>query len=192
MKTAIVLAGQHEITEDQYQPIVNEFQENGWERVIFYEPNWETSNVESLVSNFIATLPEDNQPLTLLGFSLGAMIALIATTRIAVDNLILCSPSGYFAEYDAALTQDDRAWANENLNDFRNFSATNTITNAKVSLGVIIAGQTELEQWPDFRQWVNDLKSQTDWRFIELPGTGHEIEALVYQDSIKKIIHTIA
>jgi hypothetical protein len=57
------------------------------------------------VSDFIATFPEDNQLLAFLGFSLGAMIALIATTRIAVDNLILCSPSGYFAEYDIALTK---------------------------------------------------------------------------------------
>lgn len=192
MKIAIVLAGRHEITKDQYQPIVNEFQANGWERVIFYEPNWQTNNVESLVSNFIASLPEDNQPLTLLGFSLGAMIALIATTRTAVDNLILCSPSGYFAEYDKLLTHDDKAWANENLKDFRGFFATKTITNAKVSRGVIIAGQAELEQWPDFRQWVSDLKSQTGWKYIEIPGAGHEIEALAYQDSIKKIIHTIA
>ncbi len=192
MKTAIVLAGRHEITKDRYRPIVKEFQENGWENVIFYEPNWQTNSVEGLVSDFVASLPEDNEPLTLLGFSLGAMIALITTTKIAVDNLILCSPSGYFTEYDAMLTRDDRVWANENLKDFRDFSAAETLNSANIFRGVIVAGKTELEQWPDFRQWVNDLKSQTGWQYIELPGTGHEIEASIYQESIKKIIHTIA
>jgi pimeloyl-ACP methyl ester carboxylesterase len=192
MKTAIVLAGRHEVTKDQYQPIVKEFQENGWENVIFYEPNWQTNSVERLVSDFIAGLPEGKEPLTLLGFSLGAMIALISASRITVENLILCSPSGYFSEYDVALTEDDRVWANENLKDFQNFSATNVASNAKVSRGVIIAGQTELEQWPDFSQWINDLKSQTNWKYIELPETGHEIEAPAYQETIKKIIHTIA
>jgi len=190
MKTAIVLAGRHEVTKDRYQPIVKEFQENGWDNVIFYEPKWRTASVEQLVSDFIASLPEDNEPLTLFGFSLGAMIALITAGRVTVENLILCSPSGYFAEYDIALTEDDRAWANENLRDFRNFSATNTISNAKVTRGVILAGQTELMQWPDFKQWVDDLKSYTGWQYIELPETGHEIEAPAYQKAIRKVIRT--
>jgi pimeloyl-ACP methyl ester carboxylesterase len=192
MKTAVVLVGRHEVTKDRYEPVVKALQDNGWENVIFYEPDWQINSVERLVSDFIASLPEGKEPLTLLGFSLGAMIALIGASRITVENLILCSPSGYFAEYDVTLTEDDRAWANENLKDFRNFSATSVINKTKVRRGIIIAGQTELEQWPDFKQWINDLKSQTNWKYIELPETGHEIEAPAYQETIKKIIHTIA
>jgi pimeloyl-ACP methyl ester carboxylesterase len=189
MKTAVILAGRHTITDAMYQPIVSEFKACGWEQVHFYEPDWSVTNVVKLVDDFLAKLPQNSAPLTVLGFSLGAMIALIAANKISVENLILCSPSGYFAEYSQLLTNEDREWANKNLEDFRDFSASTIIDRAKVHHGVVLAGEVELREWPGFRQWIADLKSQTAWQYIELPGTGHEIEAPMYQQAIKKVIN---
>lgn len=191
MKAAVVLAGNHETTENRYEAVLREFRSNGWENVMLYGPNWQATTIKQLVNDFIERLPTNREPLTLLGFSLGAMIALIAASRITVDNLVLCSPSGYFVEYDSLLSKDDRGWANRSLKDFRDFSATDVLSSTRAARGIIIAGQTELEDWPDFRKWITDLKSWTNWQYIEVPNTGHEIEASRYQDTIKKTIKTI-
>ncbi len=192
MKTAIVLTGRHDITDDMYLPIIKELKAQGWERVIFYEPDWSVRSVRRLVSDFMEKVPDDAQPLTLLGFSLGAMIALIASGKLDVENLILCSPSGYFSEYDKILTDEDRTWAEKELTDFRSFSAAQTIHNARVMRGILLAGEDELKAWPDFRQWINDLKQQTGWRYIKIPNTGHEIGAPTYQAQIQNIINRLA
>lgn len=192
MKTAIVLAGRHDITDKMYEPIVNEFRDQGWEKVAFFDPNWDVRNVQKLVSDFVQEVSGDVQPLTLLGFSLGAMIALIASSKLDVENLILCSPSGYFLEYAKILPDDDRKWAEEELVGFENISAVSTVRNARVARGFLLAGENELKEWPDFMQWIDDLKHQTKWQYIQVPNTGHEIEATKYQAAVRSIIHELA
>lgn len=192
MRTAIVLAGRHDITDKMYRPIVDEFKTQGWDKVIYYGPDWDAKSVEKLISDFLKKVPDDAQPLTLLGFSLGAMIALIAAEKLKIENLILCSPSGYFQEYDTLLTDDDRAWADKELTDFRNYSAVQVIRNVYPAHGVLLAGESGLKQWPDFKKWVEDLKSNSGWKYIELAKTGHEIESFTYQAAIRKVIHDIA
>ena len=191
MKTAIVLAGRHDITDKMYKPILNEFKAQGWEKVIFYEPDWSVKSVQKLVSDFLEKIPDHTQPLTLMGFSLGAMIALIASGKLSVKNLILCSPSGYFLEYDRILTNEDKVWANTELADFREFSAVQVIRKARVGRSVILAGENELQEWPDFKQWIEDLKRLTDWRYVQIPNVGHKIEDSGYQTEIRKIIHQL-
>lgn len=68
MKTAIILAGKHDITDAMYKPIESEFKAQGWERVIFYEPDWSVKSVRKLVADFWEKVPADAQSLTLLGF----------------------------------------------------------------------------------------------------------------------------
>lgn len=120
------------------------------------------------------------------------MIALIASEKRNVESLILCSPSGYFLEYDKILTDDDRVWADTELADFRDFSAAQTIQNARVEQGVLLAGENELEHWPDFKQWVKDLRHQTGWQYIQISNTGREIEAAAYRAEIRQVVHELA
>jgi len=191
MKTAIVLAGRHEVTEERYQPIIDEFKNAGWPNVLLHRPDWQKLSIEELVAEFTRSLTASNAPLTLLGFSLGAMIALIASSKIGVENIVLCSPSGYFLEYDSLLSVDDRKWAEKKLGDYKTFSAKEIIAGTTAKNGFIIAGETELRA-PDFKHWLDDLKSSTQWSYTELPNTGHEIEAPNYQNAIKTVIYTLA
>lgn len=188
MKTAIVLAGCHEPTDERYKKIVEVFQASGWEKVIFYVPDWNRRTITKLVSDFVESLPGNSQPLTLLGFSMGGLIALEVASSVAVDNLILCSPSGYFKEYESLLTPDDQAWAQEHASDFRQHSAKQAIAEANAKHGYIIAGGKEIKEWSDFKQWIADLTHQTGWNYTELPNTGHEIEAPVYQEAVKTVV----
>jgi pimeloyl-ACP methyl ester carboxylesterase len=188
MKTAIILTGNHDVTDERYQGIVSAFADAGWDKAILYEPDWQRYTVKELVDDFLGFVPEDSQPLTLVGFSLGAMIALIASDTLDVDNLALCSPSGYFKEYAPLLTSDDLDYARKDLSDFESYSATEVINKSKAKDGCIIAGENELAEWPDFKKWVDDLKLQTGWDYTELPGVGHEIEAPAYQEAIKGLV----
>jgi len=56
--------------------------------------------------------------------------------------------------------------------------------NTNVVQGYILAGQDELDEWPDFKQWTNDLRASTDWRLSIIPQTGHEIGAPRYQEAV--------
>lgn len=188
MKTALILTGKHNVTDEKYQGIIKAFEDSGWDKVILYEPNWDKHTVKELVDDFTNFVPVDSQPLTLLGFSLGAMIALIASGTLDVDNLLLCSPSGYFREYEPLLTADDLNFARKHLNDFKSYSAVDMINKTKAKRGHIIAGEKELAEWPDFKKWVDDLKLQTGWDYTELADVGHEIEAVGYQEAITSLL----
>jgi pimeloyl-ACP methyl ester carboxylesterase len=188
MKTALILAGNHEATDERYQDIVKAFKYTGWDRAILYEPDRQRHTIKELVDDFLDFVPADGQPLTLAGFSLGAMIALIASDTLDIENLAICSPSGYFKEYAPLLTAEDLAYAQECLSDFESYSAIEVVSKSKVKNGYIIAGENELAEWPDFKKWISDLKSQTDWSYTKLPSVGHEIEAPAYQEAIKGLI----
>jgi pimeloyl-ACP methyl ester carboxylesterase len=191
MKTAIVLTGRHEVTDDRYKNIVSAFRDAGRGRTELYSPNWKRTTVGGLVNDFLQIVPKDDQPLSMLGFSLGAMIALIASTSLEVENLILCSPSGYFKEYMPLLTQEDLVWARQYLSDFEAYTARTVIESTNVRHGFIIAGEKELAKWHDFKQWVDDLKQQTGWRYVKLANVDHEIEDVNYQRNIQLLIESL-
>lgn len=188
MKTAVILTGRHEPTKERYEPIAQAFRQAGWEQVVTFTPNWNRRNIQAFVAECLQKIPNDNQPLTLFGFSMGAMLALILSSKIATENLVLCSPSGYFKEYEPLLLAEDRKWAEEYLADFRNWSAKDSISKANVKKGCILAGEKELDEWPDFKQWINDLRTQTQWPLSVIPAMRHEIEAENYQKQITDVI----
>jgi len=190
MKTSIVISGRHDPTDARYKDIRHSFEKAGYQ-VVFHVPNWQLHSIEELVEELLQKIPNDKNPLTLFGFSLGAMIALVASTKRGVDNLILCSPSGYFKEYASKLTEEDMSWAHEHVKDFKNWSAQQTIHEAKVKHGYIVAGENELREWEDFKQWVDDLHAQTRWPLKVVPNVAHEIEALTYQESVKAIVQAL-
>jgi len=191
MKTAIILPGWREEPTTHYNAIAKSFTDNGWEQVLIHQLDWEHSSMEQLTDDFLAAVPADSTPLTLLGFSLGAMTALIASSKLDVEHLLLCSPSGYFQEYTPLFTAEDLSWTAKHLGDYERYSAQEVIKRAKVAHGYVLAGEKELAQWPDFRQWIGDLKRQTNWQYYEIPGVGHDIEHTLYQAKIHETIRSI-
>lgn len=192
MKSAIVITGRHEATAERYQGIINYLLSSGWQDPVLYQPDWSRRSISDLVDDFLKiTDVSDPRPLTVIGFSLGGMIALIASNMQPIESLILCSPSGYFKEYARLLTSDDLVWAQKHLQDFKDYSAHTVIDESNVKHGFVIAGENELAEWRDFKVWINDLRSQTRWTYREVAGVGHEIEAAGYQSRIKQIVQEI-
>jgi pimeloyl-ACP methyl ester carboxylesterase len=192
MKTAIIIVGKHEPTEKRYKHIEQAFRQSGWEQVIALVPDWKIRNIQKLVAECAQKIPDDNQPLTFFGFSMGAMLALILSNKMPAENLILGSPSGYFTEYEPLLSENDKKWAKEYLEDFEQWSAKDVIAQTHAKNGYLLAGEQELRNWPEFNKWIQDLHTQTNWPVAILPDTGHEIEAEPYQTCIKHIIENLA
>jgi len=191
MKTVLVLPGwHHDPAEKRYTNIVEFFHAAGFD-VRTHNPDWDKRNTSDWVNDLLADLPDDKSQLTLFGFSMGAMISLLAATHIPVENLILCSPSGYFREYTLLLGDEDAKWAQDNIKDFEELSVSSIFKQIKVQNGYILAGDREFKQWPDFEQWIGDLKMQTNWPLTTIPDTGHEIEATGYQYAVANLIQQL-
>jgi hypothetical protein len=113
-------------------------------------------------------------------------------------SIILIRPSSamifcrYFKEYSSSLSGDDLRWAREHLEDFEAWSAKETIARSTIRRGFIVVGEKELEGWPDFKQWVEDLRAQTKWPVTVVPGTSHEIEAAPHRQAVHTIIQSLA
>jgi pimeloyl-ACP methyl ester carboxylesterase len=139
----------------------------------------------------LAQLP-DGAEVTLLGFSMGAMIALMAAARVEVKNLILSSPSGYFREYAPLLTPEDADWARTNVPEFTELSAVDAMRAARVENGFVLAGEKELALWPEFRQWVDDLSAAKGWPVTVVPGAEHEIGDTEYQKMVGQVVNSLS
>jgi pimeloyl-ACP methyl ester carboxylesterase len=194
MKVAIILTGHHEATPERYDAISDMFRSCGWDKVEIFESDWTQNTVQDLVDNFLLFMKkfQDNDNITLLGFSLGGMVWLLASNKIILDHLILCSPSGYFKELVPYLKKEDSEWADINISDFRNISAVNVIKNSRTKAGFVIAGGAEIAKWYDLKRWINIIRKSTNWEYIELRDIGHEIESNAYQNAIKEVILKLA
>jgi pimeloyl-ACP methyl ester carboxylesterase len=191
MKRALIIPGwEQDCREARYASVAAAFEEAGFE-ARSYDPTWGARKMAVWTDELLAQLP-DSAEVTLLGFSLGAMIALMAAARVEVKNLILCSPSGYFYEYAPLLTPEDTEWARANVPEFTELSAVDAMRAARVENGFVLAGEKELALWPEFQQWVDDLSTAKGWPVTVVPGAEHEIGDAEYQKQILGLIRSLS
>jgi pimeloyl-ACP methyl ester carboxylesterase len=188
MMTAIILPGwEHNVEDEGYTNIADMFRENDFE-VLFYSPDWQEHDYQAWIAGLVKLTKDSQGPLTVLGFSMGAMTAFMASSDIDLENLILCSPSGYFSEYALLLSNEEKKWAEINVPDYDKLSAKKIVESCRVAHGYILAGRKELSDWPDFDKWTTDLQQMTNWVFIKIDDAGHEIEDLNYQNAIAQLV----
>lgn len=191
MKKVIIIPGlTDEVVIEPYERIAGYFKSNGFDPAVLY-PDWTKKNTKDWVSAVQGLVEGGSNELSILGFSMGAMVALLSSTVVSVDNLILCSPSGYFKEYAPLLTDDDMTWALENITDFQELSAKAILKKSHATKSYLLAGDRELKEWKDFRKWIGDIQRQTNWDLKTVKDTGHEIESEEYQDAVSKLVDSL-
>jgi esterase/lipase len=94
----------HQPTNRAYKEIANMLKKDGYTPVSVKIP-WKESTISDNIVHFINTYKRivtakktPRKKIYILGFSYGAMIAFIASTKLKVDGLILCSLSPFFKE----------------------------------------------------------------------------------------------
>ncbi|MBI2074790.1 MAG: hypothetical protein HYT83_03050 [Candidatus Levybacteria bacterium] len=98
-KTVFIIPGfKHKPTNKAYKEIARMLKKEGYKPVLINVP-WKQTTISENAQYFLKKYKKINtKKKYMLGFSFGAMIAFIASTKVSASGLILCSLSPYFKE----------------------------------------------------------------------------------------------
>lgn len=98
-KTIFIIPGyRHTPTHKAYKEIAKVLQNEGYSPILIAIP-WKQTTISENTKYFLKEYKKIHRKKKyILGFSLGAMIAFLASTKVEVSGLILCSLSPYFKE----------------------------------------------------------------------------------------------
>ncbi|MBL8159752.1 hypothetical protein JNJ66_04805 [Candidatus Saccharibacteria bacterium] len=130
--------------------------------------------------------------MSLWGFSLGAMISLLASAERPLDTLTLCSPSGYFKEYMPLIAPEFTGWCTlQQLAEFQTNSLMSLLERTHVRRAAVLAGDQELAAWPTFREAVSDIHQSTGWPLRIIANTHHDIDQPGYRQELQSVITSL-
>ena len=93
-----IIPGYHESPKNLgYKQLIKSGKEKGYD-VVFWEPEWKYKKMSDWVSDFSKKVGSSHQNTTVIGFSFGAFIALLASEKTKIDKIISCSLSPYFED----------------------------------------------------------------------------------------------
>lgn len=130
--------------------------------------------------------PNDNDEVYLFGFSFGAMIGFISSTKIKPKVQFLCSLSPYFKE---DLPYLKKSWkegvGKRRIMDFKNFSFNELAGKTKCKT-ILVAGT---EEGKELKRRVKDAnKKIKNSELFLIKGAKHEIFQDAYLAKLKEII----
>ncbi|MCL5071361.1 MAG: alpha/beta hydrolase [Actinobacteria bacterium] len=107
-KTIFIIPGYRQRPENKaYKDLAKIVKAEGYNPVLISIP-WKQTTISENCEYFLKLFKKINaDEKYILGFSFGAMIAFLASTKISVSGLILCSLSPYFKE---DLSELDENW----------------------------------------------------------------------------------
>lgn len=130
IKTIFVIPGfRQQTTSKAYKKISKILRDEGYCPILISIP-WRNSTISQNTNYFLKAYKKVNtRKKYILGFSYGAMIAFIASTRVSTSGLILCSLSPYFNEDVSKF--DNKAVSSLMEERYRDFSKLHYATLAK-------------------------------------------------------------
>jgi hypothetical protein len=128
----------------------------------------------------------------ILGFSFGAMIAVISSLELQPDNLILCSLSPFFAEDMKTIPNGwKRSIGKHRTSDFSGFNLNAICKNVKAKTSILV-GEKEIKQYPQMLRTViraNQILPNSG--LVRIPNGKHNIGQLEYLRAIDIAIKEI-
>lgn len=192
MKTLFLIPGFKQSTKDaRYIKLKSLFRKAGY-RVIEYNRSWNRSTISQHTQDFIAFVKQKNIPkeqMTFLGFSFGAMVALIAAAELHPNQLFLCSLSPYFSEDIKRMPERWKHFIGKNRTaDFKKILCSEVCKKIR-SKTYLFIGEVEAHKFPTLvRRVTYAHKSITTSTIHHIPNTDHEISQKEYLDAIKTVI----
>ena len=125
----------------------------------------------------------------ILGFSFGAMIALLASTKVSVNGLILCSLSPYFKEDLPKISKSDYARIKKlYYNDFTKLSFQKMAKKTKAKQILMLYGAREATSLKNrVSETYNEINLKNKY-LLPISRTEHNIGDYKYLNKISKII----
>lgn len=158
------------------------------------EITWNNRTVTEFANDFEAFyLNNETEENIVIGNSLGAIVALMASPAIAPDKLILCSLSAFFKE-DLEKYEDDylvKRFGERRVKDLRGLSVSALIDRLNQSDidTYFLYGSEETHLYPKL---VNRVRASAqmakDSHLIQIDGAGHRMHEADYVRGIQKIL----
>lgn len=173
-----------------YQDIAKKFEDQGIKPIILNIP-WKKKIMSDYVTYFLKEYTKVNaEKIYTLGFSFGAMISFISSTKVDIDTQILCSLSPYFKE-DLSLI---RKWWLKSLGknrteDFHQFSYKKLSPLIKTKTFLLIGEKETKEIFHTDNTVFNLLKCKKTLTIVK--GSKHDIGDENYLKSIEDIVDTL-
>lgn len=171
------------LKDKPYFELITYFKSKGLD-TIFYGPKWSRNTIERWLSDFEEILKNDSLDNSIvLGFSLGALIAVLSTKRHKFSKLILCSLSPYFSDDIKHIPKlAEKYLGKRRMEAFKRQSFPKDTKNSVIFL----SGSEEKDLFPNSNKKYFDLWKGSK-KFIVVPEAGHDISNLNYIKEIKSI-----
>lgn len=179
----------HKPTDLAYRRLASFLRSKGFQ-VVVVKIDWKHRVMSDYVEQFKTLYskyePGENQ---ILGFSFGAVIALISAAELKPRRLFLCSLSPCFKEDLKFVSNNDaKIIGKRRINDFKNYSAIEYAKHVKVPTTVFCGG-SEAKRYPALirrcKQTVNVMKNA---HLVMATDAPHDIAYPTYDEAIKKSI----
>ena len=182
-----MIAGfKHAATEPQYEWMRAFFADRGY-TVHVPEIDWNNKVMSDYVRQFSEYFGQHKSDTNhVLGFSFGAMIALITAPELKPDRLLLCSLSPYFSEDLGTLKPSwEKVLGHRRLSDFENFKAK-ALARQVAAPTTIIYGSHEAKLYPQLKKRCEETAGIiTGSKLLVAENAPHEIDFPTYVDVIK-------
>ena len=187
-KIVYIVPGFRESTKQKaYQEISKFFRRRKFKPILVKIP-WKYKKMSDYVNYFMKQYKDDKNAY-LFGFSFGAMISFICSTKINPKMLILCSLSPYFKEDLPHIKSSWRRFiGKKRSDDLKNYSFSKLSKQVKCKT-VIFAGSEESQLL--FRRVREAKKKLKNSKLIIIKGAKHKISQREYLKAIKDLIYKI-
>ena len=181
----------------EYVKLAEVFRKNGFKPKVV-RINWYRRKMEDYVEQFMnqyQSSPEEE--VTILGFSLGANVALLVSPMVKPKNIVFCSLSPYFKEDQTDMKDIKYKWhekplmlltevlVSPALKSMKKYSFNDL--SVKINSQVfILAGKKEI---PGLIERAKDAhKRIPKSKLLLIENTGHDIGSAEYREALKEVI----
>ena len=184
-----IIPGWDESTfQEEYQELKSYFTHKGFE-VVEISIIWKRRMMSQYVEEFLSQCTHTNEDkVSVLGYSFGAMIAFISSQHISYTNIYLCSLSPFFKE---DLINVPKSWKKElglkRVHDFSNISFNNIINywNSPTNM-YLFYGEKELDL---LIERVKDAHTKIkNSQLISVPNCKHQLSHKNYLEKLEEDI----
>ncbi len=185
-KVAYIIPGFTESNKQiAYKQIASYFKSKGI-KPIPVNVSWKYKTLSDYIEQFFRIYEKnDGNEVYLLGFSYGAMISFVASTKIKPKMQILCSLSPWFKEYLPYMKRYYKMQGKRRLEDHKNYSFEELSKNV-TSKTIILVGDSEIKECMGIAKDVN--KKIKNSKLIMIKNGKHIIAQKEYQDALEDII----
>lgn len=186
-KIIYIIPGFEESPRDRaYQALSRMLKKQGFETVLISIP-WKNTTISQNSEYFLNEFKKVNsKEKYILGFSLGAMIAFIASTKVEVAGLILCSLSPYFLEDLPKIGANWKASTIARYQDFASHNCGRLAKELKAKKIIMFYGAEELKSLiKRVKKAYEQIDSKKKYLF-SVSKTEHEIGSRKYLAAINE------